>query len=187
MFKSITRGLSMLTAVSLLSAGFAIGEPATPKQLAIEKEGVQLINQLEDVSRDVQYNADRLSALNRNPGTSKWSHNHHLMQIKELVNDGLRPALTRLTEIQPELKDWHQDAIDRMLASAKALAADTNSAILTHNEVGSIPLAFNGEYKDLIEKINGHAETLVKTSDAAADYAAAHEQAQEAGLKVPKQ
>jgi hypothetical protein len=36
------------------------------------------------------------------------------------VNDGLRPALERLTEIQSQLQAWKQHAIDEMLASAKA-------------------------------------------------------------------
>ncbi len=44
----------------------------------------------------------------------------------------------------------------------------------------------NEEYKELITRINTHAEALVKTSDAAGDYAAAHRQAVEAGLKVPR-
>ncbi len=187
LFKSISKSVSMLVAGSLVYAGLAFGEPVTPRQLELEKEGIQLIAQLEDVSRDVHFNADRLSALNNGPRDSKWSHQYHLMQIRELVNDGLRPAMERLTVIQSELKDWHQDAIDKMLASARNLAADTNSAIISHNQKGSMPPALNQEYKDLISKINEHAQTLVTTSDAAGEYASAHEKAQEAGLRVPKQ
>jgi hypothetical protein len=108
------------------------------------------------------------------------------MQIKELVNDGLRPALTRLTEIQPQLQDWHGEAIDQLLFSAKTLAADTNSAILNQNEKGPLPLALNPEYRALISSIDAHAELLVKTADAAGDYAAAHEQAEKAGLLLPQ-
>ena len=96
------------------------------------------------------------------------------------------PALQRLAEIQPELPAWHQDTIDQMLASAKALAADTNSAILNQNDAGAVPMSLNEEYKELVAGIDRHAETLVKTSDAAGDYAVAHRQAVEAGLKVPR-
>ena len=171
--------------LGLLPAALVVGQTVTVQQLEIEEEGIQLINQLEDVALGVHYNTDRLDALARNPQASKWAHTHHLMEIKSLVNDGLRPAMQRLTEIQSELPAWHQDAIDRMLASAQALAADTNSAILNHNETGSLPMALNSEYKELIAGMSKQAETLVKTFDAAADYVAAHRQAVEAGLRVP--
>lgn len=68
---------------------------------------------------------------------------------------------------------------------AKALAADTNSAILNQNAAGALPPAMNLEYKELIASIYEHSEALVKTSDAAGDYAGARLQAVEAGLKVP--
>lgn len=185
LFKSITRNLSILTATGLLSAGLAFSEPSVSKQIELEKEGIQLIAQLEDISRSVHYNADRLDSLSKGPRVSNWSNAHHLMEIKDLVNKGLRPALARLTEIQSELKDWHQDVIDQMLVSAKALAADTNAVIIAHNDKQAMPPSLNQEYKDLIARINTHAETLVKTSDAAGDYASAHEQALQAGLQIP--
>ena len=72
-----------------------------------------------------------------------------------------------------------------MLASARALAADTNSAILNRNEAGVAPPILNAEYKELISTIYEHSKALVKTSAAAGDYAAGHRQAVEAGLKVP--
>jgi hypothetical protein len=185
-FKSVTKSISLLTMASLLSAGLAAAEAVTSKQLALERESVRLIGQMEEVARDIHYNADRLSSLTVPARTTRWSHSHHLTQIKELVNHGLKPALARLTEIQPELKGWQQDTIDQMLTSAQALAADTNSAILTHNEVNTLPLGLNSEYRDLIASMNEHAQMLVKISDAAGNYAAAHEQAEEAGLRVPK-
>lgn len=73
-----------------------------------------------------------------------------------------------------------------MLDAAKTLAADTNSAILTKNDAGTVPPAMNAEYKDLVTRIYEHAETLVKTSDAAGTYASARLKAAEAGVKVPK-
>jgi hypothetical protein len=95
--------------------------------------------------------------------------------------------LKRLTEIQPQLPAWQQDAIDQMLASAKALAADTNSAILNQNYAGALPIVHNVEYKELISSVYENAIALVETSNAAGDYAAAHQQAVEAGLRVPRQ
>jgi len=186
LFTSIARSVSMLAFLGLLPAGFVAGQTVTVKQLEVEEEGIQLINQLEDVARDVHYHADWVNAHARSTHISKWTHYRHLDQIKSLVNDGLRPALQRLTEIQAQLPAWHQDTIDQMLASAKALAADTNSAILNQNDAGALPIPLNDEYKELITRINGHAETLVKISDAAGDYASAHRQAIEAGLNVPR-
>ena len=182
--RSITRSVSMLAVIGLLPAAFAAS--GTVQQLELEKEGVQLINQVEEVARDVRYNAGRLNSFTGSMQISKWTHYHHLEQIKSLVNDGLRPALTRLTEIQPQLPDWKQQSIDKMLESAKTLAADTNSAILTKNEAGAMPPAMNTEYKELVTRIYEHAEALVKTSDAAGTYAAARLKADEAGVKVPQ-
>jgi hypothetical protein len=181
--KSITRSVSMLAVIGLLPAAFAAS--VTSQQLEMEKEGVQLIRQVEEVARDVRYNAGRLNSFTGSMQISMWTHVHHLDQIKSLVNDGLRPALTRLTEIQPQLPDWKQASIDKMLESAKTLAADTSSAILTKNDAGATPPALNAEYKELVTRIYEHAEALVKTSDAAGTYAAARLKAHEAGLEVP--
>jgi hypothetical protein len=181
--ESITRRVSMLAVIALAPSAFAAS--VTMEQLEMEKEGVQLIRQVEEVARDVRYNADRLNALTRSLQSTKWTHVHHLDQIKALVNDGLKPALTRLTEIQPQLPEWKQQSIDRMFEAAKTLAADTNDAILSKNDAGTVPPAMNAEYKNLVSRISEHAEALVKTSDAAGTYAAARLKATEAGVKVP--
>jgi hypothetical protein len=183
-YESITRRLSMLAVVGLLSATFAAGE--TREQLATEKEGLELIRQLEEVARDVRYDAGRLNSLAGSPHTTRWTHSHHLDQIKGLINDGLRPALARLSEIQPQLPAWKQSTIDKMLDCARTLAADATSAILLKNETGATPPMMNAEYKAALSKIYEHAEMLVKTSDAAGTYAAARLKASEAGVKVPK-
>ena len=182
LFTSIARSVLMLTVLGPLTAGFAVGETATVKQLEMEKEGIKLIGQVEDVARDISYHADLLNSFS--PWISKETHFHHLEQIKSLVNQGLRPAFKRLTEIQPQLSAWHQDTIDQMLNSANALAADTNSAILNRKEARAAPPVLNAEYSELISTIYEHSKALVTTSDAAGDYAAANRQAVEAGLKV---
>lgn len=181
---SITRSLSLLTLVGVLPA--ALMGDDRPAQIEMEKEGIQLIRQVEEVARDVRYNVERLNSFTRTMQVSRWTHYHHLVQIKELVNDGLQPALTRLTEIQSQLPEWKQQSIDKMLEAARTLAADTNSAILRKNETGTVPPALNTEYKDLVTRISEHAEILVKTSDAAGTYASARLKAVEAGVKVPK-
>jgi hypothetical protein len=167
--------------VALLPATFVFGETVTLKQLELEQEGIKLIRQVRDVARDVHSHSDQLNYVTGATQISKRTQQQHLDQIKSRVNEGLRPALKRLTEIQPQLPAWHQDVIDQMLTSAKALAADTNSAIRNQNSDGVV----NKAYVELIININKHTEALAKISDAAADYAAAHQEAAEAGIKVP--
>ncbi|MFN7998257.1 MAG: hypothetical protein U0Q18_31845 [Bryobacteraceae bacterium] len=184
MFRTITRSVSTLAAFALLPAAFAA--TVSVQQLETEKEGLQLIRQVEEVARDVRYNAGRLNSFNSTLLISKWTHIHHLSQIRSLVNDGLKPALERLTEIRPELPAWKQESIGRMLESAKALAADADSAILSKNEARGVPPALNAEYKSLVARIYDHSEDLVKTSDAAGTYAAARMKASKAGVPVPQ-
>ncbi len=188
LLKSMTRNITVL---ALLATGglipAAVLADETTRQFQLEKEGTELIAQVEDVSRDIHYNADRLNSFTRDSQVSRWTHYHHLEQIKSLVNEGLQPALARLMEIQPELSSWKQDAVDRMLTSARALAADADSAIVSKGDAGTRPTILNTEYADLIAKIDGHAEALIKTSDAAGDFARAHLKALEAHLEVPKQ
>jgi hypothetical protein len=181
---TITRRVSMLAAFTLVPSAFAAS--TTVEQLEMEQEGVQLIRQVEEVARDVRYNAGRLNSFTTDMRISKWTHVHHLDQIKSLVNEGLKPALTRLTEIQPHLPDWKQQSIDRMFESAKALAADMNDVLLAKKEAGTVPPAMNAEYKSLVTRIYSNAEKLVKTSDAAGTYAAARLKAHKAGVNVPQ-
>ncbi len=183
LFTSINRRVSMLIIFGLLPVVLVAGESS--KQFEMDKEAITLINQLEDVARDVRYNADSLKSFIGSTQISRWTHYHHLEQIKSLVNDGLRPALTELTELQPQLPAWQQDSIDQMLNSAEALAANTNSAIFTMKDAGAVPPVLNAEYRELITTIYEHSEALVKSSDTASEYAAAHLRAVEAGLKVP--
>lgn len=181
---TITRRVSMLAAWTLIPPAFATS--ISVEQLEMEKEAVQLIHQVEEAARDVRYNAGRLNSFTSSTQISKWTHVHHLDQIRSLVNDGLRPALARLEEIQPQLPEWKQQAIDKMFVSARALAADANDAILAKNEAGTVPPAMNAEYKGLVTRIYEHSEALVKTSDAAGTYAEARLKAHQAGVKVPR-
>ena len=162
---TITRRVSALAAFAMVPSAFAAS--VTAEQLEMGKEGIQLIRQVEEVARGVRYNAGRLNSLSGNLQISRWTHAHHLEQIRSLVNDGLRPALTRLQEIQPQLPDWKQQSINKMIVSASTLAADADDAIFTKNNLGPEAPALNAEYKGLVTKIYEHAEALAKTSDAA--------------------
>jgi hypothetical protein len=178
--QTITRNLTLVAVFSLTPGALMAAEEQA--SFAVEKEGIELINRLEGVASDVRYHAARLQTVTLDLKTSKWVHFHHLTQIKDLVNEGLRPALTRLEEIQPELPEWKQKSIDRMLVSASALAADANAAILNKNDSGVTPAVLNATYRQQINTIYAHSDALVKAADAAGDYARARLKAAEVGL-----
>lgn len=176
--------ISLAALVAILPATLPAQSRVTVQQAALEKESLELIDQVEDAARSVHDNTDALQ-LHASSNRSRWTNYHHLREIKESVNNGLNPALNRLSEIKPQLPEWQQHSIDRLLDSARSLASDTNSAILSVNENGSTPIVLNDEYRALLDTMNQHAEKLVRSADAAGDYADALNQALEAGLKVP--
>ena len=176
--------ISLAAMVAILPATLPAQDKVTVQQVALEKESLELIDQIEDVARSVHYNTDVLR-MHASRNMSRWTNGHHLTEVKGLVNNGLNPALNRLTEIEPQLPEWQQHAIDRMLESAHALAADTNSALLNLNENGSRPIVLNDEYRTFLNTMDEHAKNLASTADAAGDYADALDQALEAGLRVP--
>jgi len=181
---SLTKYVLGLAILSLLPSGFAASQPKD--QIAIEKEGVQLIGQVREAARDINYNADRLNAFTKSVQISKWTHYHHLTEIRTLVNEGLQPAFDRLTEIQPQLPEWKQKSINDMLQSAKVLAADVHSAILSKNDAGTTPPYLNSEYKELVVRILQHSDTLMKTAATAQTFAEAKLKADLASSEAQK-
>ena len=184
MLRSISRNLFLLTVVSSTLPSLGASQSAAIRQLEAEKEAVELISRLENVGRDVHYNANRLNSFRGSDRISEWTYDHYLRQIRSLVQEGLRPALQRLAEIRPRLPDWQQDSIDLMFSPAQALSADANSAALSGRKAGASSPFLNSDLRRLLAKIYDHAQTLVETSDAAEDYAAAHQLALETGLKT---
>jgi len=178
--------ISLAAMVTILPATLPAQNTVTVQQVALEKESFELIDQIEDVARSVHNNTDALR-MHASRNMSRWTNAHHLMQVKDLVNNGLNPALNRLTEIQPQLPGWEQHALDRMFESARTLATDTNSAILNLNDNGSAPIVMNDEYRAFLDRMDEHAKNLASTADAAGDYADALNQALEVGLNVPSQ
>ena len=181
--KSIHRIYS-LALLGLLPAGMAFSEAT--RQTEIEKESTDLISRVEFAARNIHVDADQLATLSGSLTVSHGTHRDYLNRMKAQVNEGLQPALTRLVEIQPELPEWQQNAIDQMLGSARNLAGTINAAIVTKADTGPMAVPLNTDYRDLIKQVVSHADTLVRTSDAAGDYAAAHVKAAEAGLETPE-
>lgn len=174
-----------LTAVvAALPATLPAQDKIAVQQVALEKESFELISQIEDVARSVQYNTDVLRT-HGSQHLSRWTNHHHLSEVKNLINKGLNPALNRLTAIEPQLPEWERHAIAKMLDSARTLAMDTNSAILKLNENGAKPIILNDDYRAFLDTMDEHANNLASTADAAGDYASALDHALEAGLRLP--
>ncbi len=182
MLNSITRRVSVVAAFALIPAAL-VAKPNSDA-LALEREGVDLIREVEEIARDVRSHASRLDQFSRSPLISKPTHAYHLSQIRTLINENLRPVMMRLGEIQPQLPEWKQQAIDQMIAAARLLAEDATDAIIAKREAKTLPTSMNADYKDLVSRVHAHAEKLVKTSDAAGNYAAARLKAHSAGVPV---
>ena len=150
----------------------------------LEQSAADLVGEIERVSHDIRYHLERLDGFTRHVGISTATHAHHLQQAKALVNEDLRPAVVRLGELQPQLPAWKQASIDHMIAAARMLAADLNSAILAKSgSDGRLPV-LNADYRAHIANTLDHAESLVSTADAAYAYATARLKATRAGLPV---
>ncbi len=180
----ITRRAPVLAAFAMLPILLPASTPS--RQLEAQKEGIQLVAQIEDSARAIRYHADHLDALAGNLQNSRQIHKSHLTQIRESVNDRLRPALQRLVEIQAELPEWKQQSILDMHIDAALLAAHVSGAIAEANDSTITPPAMNGEYKRLVSQVNAQAASLVKTSDAVGEYSSALLKAQDAGVTVPQ-
>jgi hypothetical protein len=177
--------IALAAAVALLPATLPAQNKVAVQQVALEKESIQLIDRIEGAARSVHFNLDTLrTKANRN--LSREFNNHHLMNVKQSINNGLNPALNRLIEIKPQLPAWKQATVEKILVSARALAMDTNSAFMTLHENVTTPVVLNAEYRSFLDTMNEHAGKLVSMADAAGDYSDALGQALEIGLEVPE-
>lgn len=174
------------TTAAVLGIGLLWAGPARADDHSkLDREGIQLVRQLEEVGRDVSYHTGRLSAFTANNSISRWTHYHHLDEIKRLVNTGLRPAIVRLKAIQSALPAWKQKSVDELLEASQTLAADTTAAFMTKAENPLVEPAMNEEYKTLVAEMHRHAESVVTTSEFAASFAEAYLKLQESGVRSP--
>jgi len=177
--------IALASAVTFLPATLPAQDKVAVQQVALVNESSQLIDRIEGAARSVHFNLDALRS-NANRNLSREFNNHHLINVKESINNRLNPALNRLIEIKPQLPAWKQATVEKILVSARALAMDTNSAFMNLRENVTTPVALNAEYRSFLDTMNEHAEKLVSMSDAAGDYLDALGQALEVGLEVPE-
>jgi hypothetical protein len=180
----IKRRVPMLATFAMLP-GILLAAIPTPQHIELQKEGIQLIGQVEASARDIRSHAAHLDSLSTNLRSSRQTHYDYLSRIRSSVNDALRPAVERLAEIQPELPEWKQQSIHTMINGAAELAAHATEAITTASDGPAHP-AMNIEYKELVTRVYEQADSLVKTSDAAGDYGSARLKALNAGVRVPQ-
>lgn len=180
-----TKILAMTASVGTVLALATPARAADDSPVAMEREAIELIETIEEVGRDVQYHAERLHVfLSAANDVSRWTHFHHLDEIKALVNDQLRPSLVRLDEIEAALPEWKQESVEKMIAAARELASDASSAFVAKRSAPTTLPILNAEYRTLVNDMVAHSRALVKTADAAHTYAVGHLKATEAGLLV---
>ena len=182
MKKSIRQTVHALTIALLLPASFAAAASSDPTQL--RKEATQLTQRLEDSARKIQKEADQLQSMRMNPRLSDESHWSALNNVKEQVNNEMRPSLQRLVEIQSELPGWHQDAIDQLRVSAANLAAHANEATSNRSDRMRTKPLMDQEYAKLLDGLNNHATKIIQVADATGDYGKAQLKGNEAGLAI---
>ncbi len=182
MMNTFVRNAVRALAISLMLPLLAAAE--LPQQTQARKEALQLTRSIEQTSRKIQRDADDLGMGHRSQFSNR-SHNIKLQRIKTHINEQLKPAFDRLAELQPQLPEWKQGAVDQMRSSAVSLASSTNEAILklNNNQIGR-PAALNSEYGQLVASMASHADSLVQLADATSDYSGAQLKGHEAGLPI---
>jgi hypothetical protein len=167
----------------LLPATSAVAEATD--QAKSREEAIRITRWIEDTSRKIQLDSERLISMQRSSTFTNQSHKVKLQRIAHEINSQLQPAFKRLAELQPELPEWKQSAIDQMHTSALALAANTHAAILNRNSTENVrPPALDFEYREFVQDISNHADSLVQIADAASDYSTAQLRGHQAGLPI---
>lgn len=170
------------SSIALLLPVFAAAE--LPQQTQARKEAIQLTRSIEVTSRKIQTEAENLKMAQKTPQLSRQSHQMKLHRIAVHINEQLKPSFDRLAELQPDLPEWNQTAIDQMRGSAASLAANTNAAILHRNANLHNHPVLDPEYGDLVASMTTHADKLVQIADATSDYSGAQLKGHEAGLSI---
>jgi hypothetical protein len=186
MFQKIVTLHAPLVAAFAMFPALLPASTASRPHAEAQREGVRLIAQVEESAREIRSHADHLGLLANSLQASRHLHKGHLAQIRDSVNERLRPALERLTEIRTVLPEWKQRSIHEMHMDAAALSTHVNSAIAEANDATLVQPAMNAEYKKFVSDVHAQAGSLVTRSDAVGAYSAALLKAQDAGVTVPE-
>jgi len=177
-FKNAVGALS----IALLLPVFAAAE--LPQQTKARKDAIQVTRSIETTTRAIHKQADELVAAQRN-NHGNQTQKIRLQRIADSINGQLKPAFDRLAELQPDLPEWHQTAIDQMRSSAASLAANTNAAILNRNaSTQGHPVVLDPEYGQLVANMTSQAGALIQVADATSDYGSAQLKGHSAGLPI---
>jgi exonuclease VII large subunit len=180
---SIHTTVYAITLALLLPGTLMAGE--TSDKTRTRKEAIQLTQSVEGAARKIQMESEHLSVMQKTTNVSNRTHQYKLHLIATQINEQLQPALKRLAEMQPELPQWHQNAIEQMRTSAATLAANANAAVLNRGFAGvHQPAPLDPDYGQLLKNISSQAQTLVQMADATADYGGAQLKGHRAGLAI---
>jgi len=152
-----------LVAGSALLAGQAQATTTTAE--ALYREGAELSDAVADVSADIRRHARHLERLSEQLPASRETHAAHLVAIQDLVNGPLRKRLAQLDVAKPFLPEWKQESIDRMLNSARYLAANATAASSLKWADPRIPVAMSDSYRAYIRRMVEDVARLTEASE----------------------
>lgn len=154
---------AVLVAGSVLLAGQAQATTTTAE--ALYREGAELSDAVADVSADIRRHARHLERLSEQIPASRETHAAHLDAIRDLVNGPLRKRLAQLEEVRPFLPEWKQESIDRMLNSARYLAANATAAYSLKWADPRMPVAMSDSYRAYIRRMVEDVARLTEASE----------------------
>lgn len=164
LFNAATAGLM----VAVVATSAQANDLATSR--ALHEEGLALTAHIEDVSRQIQFHANRLSDLARSTSVSRESHIEHLETTMGLLRQDLLPKLRRLEAIQDSLPDWKQKSVQQLRESADRVTAHLAAALKVTVTEPRVAPALNAAYQVHVSAATRHVETLIATSDATSSY-----------------
>lgn len=136
---------------------------------AYAEEASGLLQQIRSLSSKAANRADLLNIASRRNSLDWRSHALHLDEISTHIN-AMGEKLDRLQEIQGMIAPWQQEAVDRVLPTAAALADYTEEAIAFLNE-NKIRL-WTPAYTNRVKAMSEHVDQINSTVGTFLDYGA---------------
>jgi hypothetical protein len=135
---------------------------------AYAEEASGLLSEIRDLSAQTAEGADHLHFATRRNSLDWRSHSQHLSEIKTDINT-MGEKLDRLQEIHGMIAPWQQEAVQRVMPNAVALADHTEGAIAYLNENQS--RLWTPHYRDRLSAMSDHVQEIQSTIKSFLDYA----------------
>jgi len=134
---------------------------------AYAEEASGLLQQIRSLSSKAANRADLLNIASRRNSLDWRSHAQHLDEISTHIN-AMGEKLDRLQEIQGMIAPWQQEALERVVPTAAALAGHTDEAIAFLNE-HRLRL-WTPTYTERVKAMSEHVDQINSTLGTFLDY-----------------